>query len=255
MIVWCDCFFFFQAEDGIRDAQESRGLGDVYKRQEYGDISPVQMEEDDPFFGLGYDAGVFVWRMDGIRPRPLPEQEHGTFRTNSCYIVAECLETPRDFSTKVFSWIGISASVEAKASAALQADHLARSMGASLQREVQYDESMAFAQLWHPMLEYDDTEGGQEKLKSGKREHVPRLFRIKESWDGYLAMLQLPVTSGSLNSQDVFVLDEEQAVFQFNGSGSNAHKRGKAMEVANKIVDSERGGRVRVVVVLSLIHI
>ena len=29
-MVWC---FFFQAEDGIRDAQESRGLGDVYKRQ------------------------------------------------------------------------------------------------------------------------------------------------------------------------------------------------------------------------------
>ena len=28
-----DGFFFFQAEDGIRDAQESRGLGDVYKRQ------------------------------------------------------------------------------------------------------------------------------------------------------------------------------------------------------------------------------
>ena len=27
--------FFFQAEDGIRDAQESRGLGDVYKRQIY----------------------------------------------------------------------------------------------------------------------------------------------------------------------------------------------------------------------------
>ena len=26
---------FFQAEDGIRDAQESRGLGDVYKRQRY----------------------------------------------------------------------------------------------------------------------------------------------------------------------------------------------------------------------------
>ena len=31
----CCYVFFFQAEDGIRDAQESRGLGDVYKRQEY----------------------------------------------------------------------------------------------------------------------------------------------------------------------------------------------------------------------------
>eukprot|EP00658_Telonema_sp_P-2_P027526 TRINITY_DN21231_c0_g1_i1.p1 TRINITY_DN21231_c0_g1~~TRINITY_DN21231_c0_g1_i1.p1 ORF type:complete len:264 (-),score=42.35 TRINITY_DN21231_c0_g1_i1:164-955(-) len=31
--------FFFQAEDGIRDAQESRGLGDVYKRQSLCPVS------------------------------------------------------------------------------------------------------------------------------------------------------------------------------------------------------------------------
>ena len=29
----CAFFFFFQAEDGIRDLVRSRGLGDVYKRQ------------------------------------------------------------------------------------------------------------------------------------------------------------------------------------------------------------------------------
>ena len=33
-VCWCfSCFFFFQAEDGIRDLVRSRGLGDVYKRQ------------------------------------------------------------------------------------------------------------------------------------------------------------------------------------------------------------------------------
>ena len=37
LCVWF-CCFFFQAEDGIRDAQESRGLGDVYKRQAVGDL-------------------------------------------------------------------------------------------------------------------------------------------------------------------------------------------------------------------------
>ena len=36
-------FFFFQAEDGIRDLVRSRGLGDVYKRQVLGAI-PVQAE-------------------------------------------------------------------------------------------------------------------------------------------------------------------------------------------------------------------
>ena len=37
--------FFFQAEDGIRDAQESRGLGDVYKRQTL-DLRPVYHRKD-----------------------------------------------------------------------------------------------------------------------------------------------------------------------------------------------------------------
>ena len=32
------CFFFFQAEDGIRDLVRSRGLGDVYKRQVQGTL-------------------------------------------------------------------------------------------------------------------------------------------------------------------------------------------------------------------------
>src|SRR5664279_5925470 len=34
-VVWFLFFFFFQAEDGIRDRSPSRGLGDVYKRQVY----------------------------------------------------------------------------------------------------------------------------------------------------------------------------------------------------------------------------
>ena len=33
VLLW---FLFFQAEDGIRDLVRSRGLGDVYKRQERG---------------------------------------------------------------------------------------------------------------------------------------------------------------------------------------------------------------------------
>ena len=37
-------FFFFQAEDGIRDLVRSRGLGDVYKRQEEKqDIKPTNI--------------------------------------------------------------------------------------------------------------------------------------------------------------------------------------------------------------------
>ena len=35
-------FFFFQAEDGIRDLVRSRGLGDVYKRQRWDILQALQ---------------------------------------------------------------------------------------------------------------------------------------------------------------------------------------------------------------------
>ena len=37
-------FFFFQAEDGIRDLVRSRGLGDVYKRQVSGGAADRSVE-------------------------------------------------------------------------------------------------------------------------------------------------------------------------------------------------------------------
>ena len=42
-------FFFFQAEDGIRDLVRSRGLGDVYKRQERVEDRSGQFAQEDRF--------------------------------------------------------------------------------------------------------------------------------------------------------------------------------------------------------------
>ena len=57
--------FFFQAEDGIRDLVRSRGLGDVYKRQDAGmDPRPVEADveevaQHDRKAGLEGEAGIF----------------------------------------------------------------------------------------------------------------------------------------------------------------------------------------------------
>ena len=59
----CCGVFFFQAEDGIRDLVRSRGLGDVYKRQEEG-VAGVDLHDvvDE---GHAHDAGQ-VDRLGGI---------------------------------------------------------------------------------------------------------------------------------------------------------------------------------------------
>ena len=50
------CFFFFQAEDGIRDLVRSRGLGDVYKRQ--------GLENSTAYGGRGAGEIGFVGALD-----------------------------------------------------------------------------------------------------------------------------------------------------------------------------------------------
>ena len=52
-----DCFFFFQAEDGIRDLVRSRGLGDVYKRQVYALLGGGSTRSDTGFTVSRLDVG------------------------------------------------------------------------------------------------------------------------------------------------------------------------------------------------------
>src|SRR5680860_1919695 len=57
-------FFFFQAEDGIRDRSPSRGLGDVYKRQVCGVV---------PALGACYS--VLVGARCGLGPQTMATME------------------------------------------------------------------------------------------------------------------------------------------------------------------------------------
>ena len=72
----CIFFFFFQAEDGIRDAQESRGLGDVYKRQAFtrsGVDSDLYLLDD--IFHPNLKAPQILCFADAVELTPLQAEK------------------------------------------------------------------------------------------------------------------------------------------------------------------------------------
>ena len=76
----CVVFFLLQAEDGIRVAQESRGLGDVYKRQRQDLAGKTGTTSDavDGWFSGYANAIVSVAWMGYDEPRSLGSREFGS---------------------------------------------------------------------------------------------------------------------------------------------------------------------------------
>lgn len=59
----------------------------------------------------------------------------------------------------------------------------------------------------------------------------------------------MPFARSSLNHDDVFVLDTESTIFQFNGETSSIQERGKALEVVQYIKDTDHDGKCEVIII------
>jgi hypothetical protein len=55
-------------------------------------------------------------------------------------------------------------------------------------------------------------------------------------------LVQVPFARSSLNHDDVFVLDTENKIYQFNGANSNIQERAKALEVIQYLKEKYHGG-------------
>ena len=61
--------------------------------------------------------------------------------------------------------------------------------------------------------------------------------------------MQVPFSRSSLNHDDVFILDTENKIYQFNGANSNIQERGKALEVVQFLKDKYHEGTCDVAIV------
>ena len=64
-----------------------------------------------------------------------------------------------------------------------------------------------------------------------------------------IMLLQVPFARSSLNHDDVFILDTQDKIYQFNGANSNIQERAKALEVIQFLKEKYHKGTCDVAIV------
>ncbi|CAA6668975.1 unnamed protein product [Spirodela intermedia] len=201
-------------------------------------MSTTTKNLDPAFQGVGQKIGTEIWRIENFQPVPLPKSDYGKFYSGDSYIVLQTTAGKGGaFLYDIHFWIGKDTSQDEAGTAAIKTVELDAVLGgrAIQHRELQGYESDKFLSYFKPCI--IPLEGGFEtRLYVCKGKRVVR-------------MKQVPFARSSLNHDDVFILDTENKIYQFNGANSNIQERAKALEVIQYLKDTYHEGKCDVAIV------
>lgn len=194
--------------------------------------------------GIGKEEGIRIWRIENFKVIPWPKEHYGSFFFGDSYIVLHTYKKSPDakaLSFDVYFWLGKETTQDEAGTAAYKTVELDDYLrGVPIQhREVDGHESALFLSLFPKFTTMDGgVESGFRHVKP--TEYRARLLHVKGNKNNVLVR-EVPMTTDSLNSGDVFILDNGLKLYQFNGNKANMHEKRKAQEQAQAIATERKG--------------
>lgn len=205
-------------------------------------------EPGEEFLDAGKKNGILVWRIENFGVKKLKKQEYGKFYTGDSYLVLYTNIENNEF--RIHYWLGAESSIDEYGTCALKAIELDDYLGGKpiQYREIQNHESKLFLALFQETgLRYlnGGYPSGFNKISDDKND--PFLYMVKGKRE--IRIVQVPFTIDSLNKSDVFILDNNDTIYQWNPPGSNKMEQLKATVFSKKIRDDDHSGRSQLVVI------
>ncbi|KAG5126678.1 hypothetical protein JHK82_027513 [Glycine max] len=195
-------------------------------------------------------SGTEIWRIENFQPVALPKSEYGKFYTGDSYIILQTTQGKGGtYFYDLHFWIGKDTSQDEAGTAAIKTVELDAALGgrAVQHREIQGHESDKFLSYFKPCI--IPLEGGVASgfKKPEEEEFETRLYVCRGK--RVVRLRQVPFARSSLNHEDVFILDTENKIYQFNGANSNIQERAKALEVIQFLKEKYHEGKCDVAIV------
>eukprot|EP00029_Vermamoeba_vermiformis_P005779 TRINITY_DN209_c0_g1_i3.p1 TRINITY_DN209_c0_g1~~TRINITY_DN209_c0_g1_i3.p1 ORF type:complete len:597 (-),score=204.42 TRINITY_DN209_c0_g1_i3:2225-4015(-) len=201
------------------------------------------------FQDAGKEPGLLIWRIDNKSQEisVVGKGTHGLFRSDDCYLILHSLMADSgNLSHTIYIWIGKATNQENFASEQLQV--LEQHCGEStVAREVQEHESGLFLSFFKQGIRYVEPLQLKEQVNLREDEHSTKLYHLKGRRN--IRVKQVEVTHKSLNKGDVFILDTDTVIYQWNGKGASRMEKAKALDLTVRLRD-ERMNRIKAEVVI-----
>ncbi|MED6184361.1 Villin-2 [Stylosanthes scabra] len=205
---------------------------------------------DPAFQGVGQRAGTEIWRIENFQPVPLPKSEYGKFYMGDSYIILQTTQGKGgNYFYDLHFWLGKDTSQDEAGAAAIKTVELDAALGgrAVQHREIQGHESDKFLSYFKPCI--IPLEGGVASgfITPEEEKFETRLYTCRGK--RVVRLRQVPFARSSLNHDDVFILDSQNKIYQFNGANSNIQERAKALEVIQFLKEKYHDGKCDVAIV------
>lgn len=193
--------------------------------------------------GAGAEPGIQIWRIEKFQVVKWPERKFGTFFSGDSFIVLHTYKKPdsEGLLFNVHFWLGKSTSQDEAGTAAYKTVELDTLLGdVPVQyRECQGYESNTFLKLFNGSVRYLDggVDSGFNHVEA--KSYQPRLMHF--TGKKHIRVSEVPLATSSLNSGDVFLLDNGLQLIQWHGSSSGAKERRKAQEISRDIRSDRLG--------------
>jgi len=196
----------------------------------------------------GLKVGLQIWRIEQFKVKRW--QKPGKFHRGDSYIILNTFVknpdiNPDKLAYDVHFWIGSESTQDEYGTAAYKTVELDDKLrGEPVQhREVEENESKLFLSYFPKGITYLDggVESGFKKAADRVDEHEVTMYQVKGR--GVQVLLsQVKLSRSAMNSGDVFILDTEETIYQWNGSQANASEKNQAQVICQGM-RNDRGGK------------
>ncbi|EAL69180.1 hypothetical protein DDB_G0276453 [Dictyostelium discoideum AX4] len=217
---------------------------------------------------IGKEIGLEIWKIiDDSTIQKVPKVNHSTFETNKSYLLLMGQFYDGNMNIKTYNihfWIG-ELLINSQETINFCNDRIEE-----LERIIKYNQKQFDSEQFYPepilYREFQGKEGdifmSYFKSYGGPRYVAPlkltsasaaiataakqyKLFHLKGRRN--IRVKQVDISSKSLNSGDVFVLDCEDFIYQWNGSESSRLEKGKGLDLTIRLRD-EKSAKAKIIV-------